>query len=934
MPTDIGRLDERAQAEAAAAKRVSAPSSVLRPGHYLQLTTAAVNRPSSRTQPLKHFATNEMLQTSTTALTAEDMLTPRVRLGPPDRKAADQTIADDHGPTPTRPILSRGYLSPQPAATEVGPFSTSDEFEFHPSLDELHQLSPSQLAAVTNFSISRIDGACTVKFLEPVNLAHVTIEQSILLTKAGQVVFLDDMLRRKCQVTVACIKTSRQQLVQECREKNYSFISYNEETCEWQYMANEREDATKTDDSPQQVDSASSSPPNGAVAGTAAADRSPALSNASPIPNVNTSTSVVMSGGRRAPPVERVFPQGLVATPRVTEHLAGTFAPQGQSAVYSRPPLHQQLGSGSMRVPSAAEFMDIVLPYELPPPREQHASDHEHRSTFVVPASYGAPKEDILWLPKSRSTLHAAAVKPNTGSVFASQSERFLGRSFRMAWGPGGQVALPRNAELRDGGSARVEAKEVPGASVTIADPFKAVSSTHCYIAALLTIAQWTTFHNDTGFVDLKSEGSTHLSEEKLAKLRQELQPIAANAKNDDGARAAGVQFDSFISLASALYAISDRDHPNENSSEEGTYLLQLRRRNLLSWLTAELKKEPQCLPEAAATPAKKLVSLLLRHDVSGALRIAQQDAKDNELSRALAMWGHVGNTVGPYAKLLSFSGGPQSDDAARLVGSILEGEAYPFVEQTLYNKKAGTAAAVNPSGVTWKQLLGIFAFYGCSPVASAGEIVNHFASRFVSRRERAVAPYSTGFTPAGAASLRGQDVLRHGLAVDDVNYLLLKAFAKSECVPPQALHPNSFTYHSRDFFGPFLALIVIRAIGCHRSREYRDAEYRVLVGLAAQLLSTSSWSLAALPLSLIEDGDQRKLSIEQLLSPIINNPRLSDAQHERVLVGLGVDVKRLKAASFFDPPKRQDDFTPRNMPSLTTHTKLQKALKAFASAQ
>ncbi len=899
---------------------MSAAALVLRPGSLLQLTTAGINRPSARTEPLKHFASNEMFQ-ATSNLSAEKLFTPRIRLGHPAATplATERTlVGDTHcaAPTPTRAItLASQILSPdssaQPAAT-AGPFCSSVEIEMSPSLVTLQQRLASELVSVHPFLIRRSDRKCSVEFLEPVNLANLTIEDSIVLQRTGEVKFLDDRLRARCRVTVTGIRVPKEELLRTCRENSYTFVSYEGNT--WTFIANERDSTPAADSSPGNEEQRALSPPPPKAVTATFQRPADTLSNASPIPaSLETSAvSNVVDVRTRARPTEHLATAGLNETLRA-------YAPHGPSAVYTSS-RYTGRESGGLAALTRQPTQDIQLPYELPMSKARpqvQPADGER----IVPREPAAVQcHDVLYLSKTNSTLHAAAIKPNTGAVFASHSELFLGRTFRVAWGPMRLIALPQRAELRDGGSTPDDVKEVAGAAVVVTDPFKSVPS---YDTVLRTLIKWLKFSGDQAVVDLRTEsGSPALSCEKLEELCNVLRPFSATKV--ELACQAAMQLEGFVSLASALYALPHGDVPHDNPVEDAIYLAQLRRRNMLEWLKAELHREPQVSPENP-TQEKKLVRQLLQHDVAGAINTAQTIAPDDVLGRVLPLWGHRGNLAGHLAKLLA---APDANDDRRLINSILAGEAHPFISQRLYTQ--GSRAFPTSSGVSWKQLLGVFAFYGCTPVCPAEEIFHHFASRFESRRERALAPYCTAITKQNAASPRGQDVLRHGLDVDDACFLLMRAFADKECLPPQALHPTCYTYFATDFMGPFLALIIIRAIGCQRSRDYREAEYRVLVGLAQQLLTPGTWPLAALPIALLEDPQQRAAATARLLAPLVT---VMSRDHETMLAALGVNVAELKASR--PAVERPSDYlTLRNRPCLTTHAKLQEALKAFTMAK
>lgn len=81
------------------------------------------------------------------------------------------------------------------------------------------------------------------------------------------------------------------------------------------------------------------------------------------------------------------------------------------------------------------------------------------------------------------------------------------------------------------------------------------------------------------------------------------------------------------------------------------------------------------------------------------------------------------------------------------------------------------------PHAATWKQLLGIFVFYGNSPDTSAQDIVRSFVERFElpnARRGKAYPPYAERLTPSVLNIRRGTDRVQRGSVFRDACFSIL----------------------------------------------------------------------------------------------------------------------------------------------------------------
>ena len=360
---------------------------------------------------------------------------------------------------------------------------------------------------------------------------------------------------------------------------------------------------------------------------------------------------------------------------------------------------------------------------------------------------------------------------------------------------------------------------------------------------------------------------------------------------------------------------MDDSDVEVSASAEESTFQASLRHRNLLSWLDKEVKSDIVCEGHIH----QQVLRLLLQHQVPEAKKLAAKlDPQDN-LVRAIGICG-CGNIIqqqlSPSSPLF-----PQWEE----VVSVLLGEVHPFIDQTMYQISNGVFYS-NANAVTWKQILGIFAFYGCKESTSVEDIVTKFSQRIRARREGALPPYAATLSSAFANTNRGQDIIGRGSTFEDSCLLILEGYGHNKEPSCRVLHAGSSVYVGGDHLISFMILNLYRSMGVKsRTSAWADAESHSLLCFAQQLESSSAWSWGALPLSMILDRSASKLSLNRFLS---RNAARQSSYDTALYQQLQLDSSVTKMFKVDTVPLLRDDRD--NAPSLGTVQQLQLDLQLF----
>ncbi|KEG15119.1 nucleoporin [Trypanosoma grayi] len=924
--------DEQPKRPPAAVPPATAATATIIPtslSQYQQRMRAGTQAPNANVSLKQQPASFSVSGLSPEAL-RELISSPKVKLGVPD------VTSDAVPPSPARALLGGSVVS-TPDAAPHAPICTSSDYILDPPLRVLQEFTVQQLQGVHDFSVYRRDGKCSVRFLEPVNLVRCDVSDVLALRQNGEVKFYPDTavppplgngLHVRARVTVnGVVGMTAAELRERCHKEGIIFDSYDTTTGTWVYTANVDDgDLADEDGYLPEIERLSTygESLDGVVYTPAPLDTSGWSQRATPVPPPPALHTKALPPASLARVSSRPD-QSSVLPVRTHE-----VSVRGQVAHYDV----------SNETPAATDF---ELPYDLPDIHE--AAPRERKGVLVMKEPHAETYAPVYVVEKERSKMYEV-----NASIVSQSTMAGLARSFRCGWLVGGCLAAPTFAWLRDGTEGKQVVEEVRGANVIVANPFFAHASRDhylqsCAISVLRTVCRYlhlvegTANHSDhfsLAAVNLsRQDSSVSLSKEKLRELVVAIDAVRSERVSEMEASTTR-QAKTVLNLLDALYGLPEADKAESNAIAETRYLTQLRRRNLNAWLKGELSFMDTWAQEKLEMNAtQQLLCKLLCRNLREAVPIAKA-AGGAELSRVLGICGD-GNQFGSYVKTADTDRLDADVNVRDRVVSLLSGIVEPFIAHPVYvRSRDGAAVAVVPLTATWKQLLGIFAFYGCTPDTSAEDIIDAFLERLrapASRQENAFPPYADRIPQDMLNTARGQDFLARGDEFQDAALSILEGFAKGLAPASSALHPHASSYCATDYLTPFLILVAVRALKLQRTVAYRDAETKVLLGFTAALeCLTESWFWALLPLHMIEDTICRKLAVESHLRRnayrFKNSTCSSNADYKHIMELLKVDVLLLEPER---PPEEARLEAPPNAPSIRTHTSLQDALSRFS---
>ncbi|KAF8284428.1 nucleoporin [Trypanosoma cruzi] len=862
----------------------------------------------------------------------ELITSPRVTLGLPDveKGAASST-------TP-KALLGTTVLNTPEFASHV-PVCSSSDYILDPPLKVLQEFTVQQLQTVHDFSIYRRDGKCSVHFLEPVNLVRCDISEVVALRPTGEVQFypgvdapppLGHGIHVPVRVTVnGVVATTSEELRNRCRRDGSVFESYNEETGRWVYTTNVDADAVvngtvELDDGfvPEiEPISTYGDSSDGAV-------HTPGFFETSGCSRQATPTSAFLH-------VKPVAPASLTQLPNRTDQTSTLPRRTREVTIYAQATVPTVCDKCEPRI-------DFKLPYELPDTHE--TTPRERKGELTIGGQQIKRHDPVYVVKKTDSKMYEMNRSLVSKSTMAS-----LGRSFRCGWQHYGLIAVPCFAWLRDGTECRRMEEEVPGARVSVVNPFFAhATSKHylqsCAISVLRAVCRYLQLvegsSDKQGNYQLlavnicRESSSVSLSTEKLRELVAAIDALRCERPSPLEASTAR-QAKTLLSLLDSLYGLPEADKAEGNAIAEKRYLTQLRRRNLNAWLKEELGFMDKWTEETVEmNSTQRLLFKLLCHKLREAAFIAK-DEGNKELFRVLGICGD-GNQFGGYLAAADTNRMSAEPDVRDRVVALLSGVVEPFISHPRYERSEnGEVVSMIPLNATWKQLLGVFAFYGCSPDTSAEDIIGAFIERLrapSSRQENAYPPYAEHVTPDMLHTTRGRDFVARGDELQDAALSILEGFAFGTAPAASALHPHSSSYCATDHLSPFLILLSVRAMKINRPDNYRDAETKALLGFAATLeCLADSWFWALLPLHMIEDLNSRSLAVKNFLCRNVYRYKKgsygSNADFKRLVELFKLDMSLLNPK---EPPVEFPFEKPMNAPSIRTHTSLCEALERF----
>ena len=896
---------------------------------------------------LSPFALKEMLVPAVQLGSSSDATQAATPGGPQQQQQQQSQFA---GLPPSRPLSAAAEAADSNAAA---PQCSNPGFVLSPSLEELATYTPEKLRRVSHFSVRLRDGSCEVRFLDPVNLVRADVGAVLRLSHDGRAVLYptratapppNSGLNVCAEVRVRDEAGElREELMRHCREVQGNFVGYRQGWCVYRLNDAGRSGAEGARAAAANA-TAATSETSGLHPLTIVHDDDDAYSHNlddtrdddemsdRDVDVADGSASSLEDAAHRteATPAAAAAPTAVVR--RFT-------ASRPTPAAERRPTAVSSVGGG-----------EFELPYELP-----DMSARSKVEPFAVKLGAARPSAEprVLYVRAKESVIQRTYVN-HPGALRGSEKtvRGMLARSTRASWSGAGTFAFAAHAELRDGADADGAVPEVLGDRAVAETPFhwhKPANRalTQCAVSLLRLFLQ----HTDVAVGEAgvacpqacihlhRDRSHNTLSAEKLLVVQKAVEDMAAShrATLTRIEALSTRQTIAVVSLLSALYALPEADDALPNAVEEARYLRQLRHRNLAGWLKQELATFLDETRTAALSPAEELVQIMLCHKLREA-RASARSIANEELARVVRVCGE-GNQFGGYVEMAK-GGFRDGEEVRQRVVGLLSGKVEPFLTDDEYTGVRDSAAEVRPvpSAATWKQLLGIFTFYGCAPDTSAEDIVLTFLDRLrapSSRKLNPLPPYAERVDAQTLRTKRGKDLVQRGNAFQDAALLLLEGFANGSAPPARCLHPHASSYAGTDYLTAFVIVAAVRAIELPREQTYRDAEVSVLLGITAALeCNDETWFWGLLPLHLIESAADRQDAVRSFCKR--NAMRAAALKSQG---GRNVDYDRLLSllrvnAAWLEPvvaPAEETRKAPENSPSVSTHAALERALAKLA---
>ncbi|CBZ28133.1 putative nucleoporin [Leishmania mexicana MHOM/GT/2001/U1103] len=865
----------------------------------------------------------------------KEMLVPAVQLG---SAAAGEPAGAQKRVTHDLPRRPSPTTVDAPNVNAAVPRCTDPEYTLEPSLAQLATYTPEELRRVSRFSISRLDGSCEVRFLEPVNLVRVDVASVVHLGSDGHVALYPDGdapplssgLNVRAEVRVRDpTGEAMEDIARYCAESRARFVGHRQGCCV--YRLND----------------------NSAAAGASRGVLGQDSSDTAPLSIIHDEDEHSHDLDRSSDGSEEEDTSDVrsVEQPQAATGSGGALAiANAEVRTYTVPPppaTRKPVVERRMALASAADF---DLPYVLP---DMSVKSKCEPFSVKLGTSRRTAEPRVYYVRAQESVIqrtyvnHPPRLQPSERTI-----RGMLARSVRASWSTAGSVAFPSHAELRDGAEAAGAVPEVMGACAVAATPFHWHKPAHkaltqCAVALLRLFLQHTDVTEDAACplasIHLhRNKSHNTLSAEKLKVASSVIESVISAAGKASLSRVELLstrQTCTVISLLSALYALPEADAAVPNAMEEARYLTQLRHRNLAGWLKTELAAflDSSATRAVKLSPAEELVQAMLCHRLREA-RASAQSVANAELARVVRVCGE-GNQFGGYIEMAK-SGFKDGEEVRQRVVSLLSGKVEPFIRDEEYTGLQEDSAEVRatPTAATWKQLLGIFTFYGCVPDTPAEDIIHAFLERLrapSSRKLNPLPPYAERVDTAALRTHRGKDVVRRGNTFQDAALLLLEGFANGSAPPAACLHPHASSYSGADYLTAFVIVTALRAVQVPREQAYRDAELSVLLGMTAELeCNDETWFWGLLPLHMIESPANRLDAVRAFCKR--NAMRASaqkqvgepQADYVRLVSLMRVNEGWLEPV--VAPPEEERSAT-ENMPSVKTHAALERALAKLA---
>eukprot|EP00118_Oscarella_pearsei_P016872 m.164444 g.164444 ORF g.164444 m.164444 type:complete len:1829 (+) comp38880_c0_seq2:1554-7040(+) len=452
----------------------------------------------------------------------------------------------------------------------------------------------------------------------------------------------------------------------------------------------------------------------------------------------------------------------------------------------------------------------------------------------------------------------------------------FMGRSFRVGWGPNGVLAhlgsplvAAEKKEKADadmsftiiGGRRSMSLRHSPFYTVTIekvnTSP-RGISSEACFLPALNVALQ----HSDC-YID-KDKGVPHFRINKGVQIIHDMATVAQQMSKEFPNSQMLEQFDSNCQLCIALWGRLDEVHDNgtevDPTAEASSYMHRIaRRRAVADWLSVTGMKQVESKKEK--NYIDKLCSLLSADQIGSACQLAQGNG-DHRLAMLIAQ---TGGSDTPRALCLHQLNEWEKLKADTVIGPNYLKEYTLLAARTSWSGSSRAVVSQTCENLHWQRSLSLHLNFECSVTAAVSFALELYCNAFKGRSGTVALPPNPPYLKETAPALKFIDSQGLSGTVRDLSFHLLKLYRNRLHRLERSLAPITHTSCLLDYRASWFLGVMLRAVYYEHLPDYNHQALHT--DFASQLESLGLWKWAIFVLLHLHTGEDREMAVKQVLA-------------------------------------------------------------------